>query len=502
MLRAHRLSAVRIYLLILSIVLLTLSVDAFAERADLPRAGVSVPIEQRSSKPRTSRRKSSPVRPTKCAAVARVSKQRKARKTCAVKKARAKGSKPSIASTRWSSVRAISPVEESSPPAELAVPVEPAPLAEPAGPIAPADPKPLAEPTPPVEPVTPVEPAMPSEPIEPVEPSPPVEPAAPVESTPPVEPGAPVESAGPFRFFSPASFWNVALSSDALLDSSSAAVMGAFDGEIAAEEDAKSGPWINATYYSVPVYTVPADQPTVRVALVNTSVPALQSAWSAVPLPSNAQPAAGGDGHLVVWQPSTDRLWEFWQLQHRRDHWSASWGGAMRRVSFNSGVYGPRAWSGAKSYWGASGSSLSIVGGLITLEDLERGQINHALAMAVPNVRAGVYASPAERTDGESAEPLSLPEGAHLRLDPNLDLATLHLPRLTLIIAEAAQRYGIVVRDKGAEVAFYAQDPIPTGTEPYTGPRGYFEGKSPRYLLESFPWSHLQLLKMELHSIS
>ena len=104
--------------------------------------------------------------------------------------------------------------------------------------------------------------------------------------------------------------------------------------------------------------------------------------------------------------------------------------------------------------WGASATSLSIAGGLITLEDLEKGQINHALAIAIPNARGGVYASPAQRTDGYSTEPLSLPEGAHLRLDPNLDLASLHLPRLTLMIAEAAQRYGIVVRDSAANVAF------------------------------------------------
>jgi hypothetical protein len=95
-----------------------------------------------------------------------------------------------------------------------------------------------------------------------------------------------------------------------------------------------------------------------------------------------------------------------------------------------------------------------------------------------------------------------LPEGAHLRLDPNLDLTTLHLPRLTLMMAEAAQRYGIVVRDRAANVTFYAQDPTPTGTNPYTGAQGYFEGKSPKQLLRSFPWSHLQLLKMDLHSSS
>ena len=122
--------------------------------------------------------------------------------------------------------------------------------------------------------------------------------------------------------------------------------------------------------------------------------------------------------------------------------------------------------------------------------------------MAIPQVRSGVYASPAQRTDGSSIDPLSLPEGAHLRLDPSLDLAALHLPPLTLELAEAAQRYGIIVRDHAEIVVFYGQDPTPTGTNPYTGPSGYFDGAQPGQLIADFPWKHLQLLKMELHSNS
>ncbi len=278
----------------------------------------------------------------------------------------------------------------------------------------------------------------------------------------------------------------------------SAQFVSALESEIAAETQTERGPWINTTSYSVPVYTVPANQPTVEVRLAKHE-PALQSAWAAVPLPPNAQPATGTDAILVVWQPSTDRLWEFWRLVHGASGWQASWGGAMRHVSSNPGVYGPGAWPGAKPGWGVSASSLSIVGGLISLEDLERGEIDHALAIALPNRRAGVYASPARRSDGRSRDPLSLPAGAQLRLEPGLDLAALHLPRLTLMIAEAAQRYGIFVTDGSTIVSFYAQDPISTGTEPYAGPTGYFEGKPPSQLLASFPWSHLQVLEMELH---
>jgi hypothetical protein len=226
----------------------------------------------------------------------------------------------------------------------------------------------------------------------------------------------------------------------------------------------------------------------------------LQSAWSVVPLPPSAHPASGTDAVLVVWQPSTDQLWEFERLVHDSDGWRAVWGGAMQNVSSNTGVYAANAWSGAQSWWGASASSLSLAGGLISLEDLEMGQIDHALAMAIPNVSKGVYASPAQRDDGRSTDQLSLPEGAHLRLNPNLDLATLHLPPVTLMIAQAAQRYGIFVRDKGANVQLFAQDPTPTGTNPYAGRGGYFEGKSPAQLLAAFPWSELELLKMELHA--
>jgi hypothetical protein len=307
-------------------------------------------------------------------------------------------------------------------------------------------------------------------------------------------------SSAPFRFFSPTSFWNEPVPADAPVDPSSAAVVGAFDEEIAAEEQAKDGPWINTTSYSVPVYTVPAGQPEVSVELVGSPDAALSSAWHAVPLPPTATPAVGTDGNLFVWQPSTDRLWEFWGLVHEAGGWHASWGGAMQNVSSDRGVYGPEVWAGAQSWWGVSASSLSLVGGLISLEDLQLGQINHALEMSVPAVRGGVYASPAQRTDGKSTNPVSLPEGAHLRLNPSLNLAALHLPRLTLMLAEAAQRYGIFITDGSTVAVFDAQDPTPTGTNPYTGPGGYFEGKSPNQLLASFPWSQLQLLKMELHN--
>jgi hypothetical protein len=296
------------------------------------------------------------------------------------------------------------------------------------------------------------------------------------------------EAEAPFRFFAPDSPWNQQLPSAAPLDPASAEFTGALYREVKRELGADQGPSISTTSNSVPVYTVPAAQPTVPVQLLSSfAVPALSNAWSAVPLPPAAEPAPGKDRHLVVWQPSTDRLWEFWHLVKSTGGWQAGWGGAMQNASSSSGAYGPGAWPGANGSWGGSASSLSIAGGLITLEDLRKGEINHALAVGLPQVRAGEYAAPAERTDGSSANPMALPEGAHLRLDPNLELWKLHLPPLTLMIARAAKHYGIFVRDVAGNVNFYAQDPVTTAGNPLRRPERVLRRHLPSATAVRFP---------------
>ena len=301
------------------------------------------------------------------------------------------------------------------------------------------------------------------------------------------------------RFFSTTSFWNTQTPREAPLDPESELLVGALAAEVERELSVRYGPGISTTRYAVPIYTVPAEQPAVRVELTTTNAPALQAAFEQVPLPPEARPSGGTDANLVVWQPATDRLWEFWRFARGPEGPQAAWGGAMQDVSSGPGVYGPGVWPGSQPWWGSSASSLSIAGGLITLEEMRRGRIDHALAAAVPGIRAGVYAWPARRSDGESHDPRALPEGAHLRLDPDLDLRTLPMPRVTRMIAEAAQRYGIYVRDGASAVHFFAEDPVTTGDNPYTGPNGYFEGRYPGELLEAFPWERLQVLEMELH---
>jgi len=308
-------------------------------------------------------------------------------------------------------------------------------------------------------------------------------------------------AAVPIRtLFSSTSFWNRRLAPDEALDPNSASLVEALSAEAQRERAAKIGPWIGSGSGSTPVYRVPADQPRVRVHLTKLTSPgarALRRAFRSVPIPDDAKPAPGQDGHLTVWQPSTDRLWEFFHARREGGEWHADWGGAIRRVSRSAGYYTARAWPGATPAWGATASSLPIIGGTVLLDELRRGTIKHALAINLPAPRSGVFSWPAQRTDGTGPRS-ALPEGARLRLDPTVNVDDLSLTKLGRMIARAAQRYGMVVRDQtGHGISLWVEvaSDSQRASHAYTRLLG---AKSPGDILATFPWDRLQVLKMHL----
>jgi hypothetical protein len=137
------------------------------------------------------------------------------------------------------------------------------------------------------------------------------------------------------------------------------------------------------------------------------------------------------------------------------------------------------------------------VPGLITPEELRRGRIEHVVSLAIPNpLHRSWWSWPAQRSDGDSLDPLDVPEGARFRLPPDLDIAKLRLPRAAAVIARAVQKYGMVVSDRSEVVHFYALDPLNLGADPYPA---LFGGQRPDQLLKRFPWSRLQALRSEMN---
>jgi hypothetical protein len=298
--------------------------------------------------------------------------------------------------------------------------------------------------------------------------------------------------------FSPKSPWNTPVRRRARIDPRSKARVAALAASIEASTARKRPAVINASSYSTPLYVVGSNTRKVPVTLDRPNATGLRRVLrQGVPIPAKAIESRGTDGHLTVYQPSTDTLWELWQAVRKRDGWHASWGGAMRRVSRNPGIYSPEAWPAASSsegwYWGSTASSLPISAGLITGDDLRARRIDHALAAAVPQACARVFVWPAQRTDGTSTDENCMPEGTRLRLDPAVDVDKLDISPVARVIARAAQRYGIIVRDvTHSNFAFFAEDPRTAGSSVYRsrGPVGGITWKS----LAGFPWNRLQAI--------
>lgn len=305
----------------------------------------------------------------------------------------------------------------------------------------------------------------------------------------------PAEAPGCARFFNPRSVWNRRLPADAEPDRRSETLVAELRRQVEDGYAKRFPPTINTARYSTPVYTVPAGQRRVPVELTRGQDygAALGKVLAAgVPIPDRAVPAAGGDAHLVVWQPATDTMWELWTARRENGRWRAGWGGRMEKVSANPGYF--------RDPWGvhpgATASSLPLAGGLVTLRDLARGRIDHALGMAIPSTRSAVWSRPAQRTDGPARRTDAVPMGARFRLDPAVDVEALEGPPLTRMLARAAQEYGIYVRDTSPVVTLYGEDPTPTGQNPWARALA----PSPSAVLRAFPWDRLALMPMDLRT--
>jgi hypothetical protein len=136
---------------------------------------------------------------------------------------------------------------------------------------------------------------------------------------------------------------------------------------------------------------------------------------------------------------------------------------------------------------------MSMIAGVITRADAQSGHIDHAVAFAIPDTAKGKRVWPAQRTDGASTDAYALPEGARLRLDPKLDLSKLTMTPLVRMIAEAAQKYGMVIRDRTYSTnVFVTEEPHAGETNPF---KPLLDGQSPSDALKAFPWTHLQMLQ-------
>jgi hypothetical protein len=283
---------------------------------------------------------------------------------------------------------------------------------------------------------------------------------------------------------------------------------------------------LNTANWSAPLYVVPANQPLVPVQSNGCSnQPNLVSLVvnragqpAGVPVPPDAHgsgetntPDSDTDQEIQIYQPSTDQEWEFWRFaKSSSGAWQACVGGVITSVSQSSGIFA--------SGTGSTATGLPLLGGVVRIEELQAGQINHVMNLSIedPLSKATLPANvsgatnglswPANRGDGGETDSLAIPEGQRFRLNPSLDVNSLSLSPVAKTIAIAAQKYGFVVDDVSSGVSIRLGDPTVYTTagltNPYTtgsGVGGVNNGNSGLFgagagNMQNFPWDQLQAL--------
>jgi hypothetical protein len=268
-------------------------------------------------------------------------------------------------------------------------------------------------------------------------------------------------SAALWRPFADTSVWNTPIAPSATVDPNSATLITDFS-TIAGQTEF----WINIQDYSVPVYWIDAaiaPVVTVMAALGGTGFRMGAADDGAVagtgpaPIPTGAMPAAGTDQHLAIVDRSARMEWAFWDADDSSGSWTA--GEASTQDLSGDGVRPPERnnpwWAGH----GPRACGFGLIAGLITVEEIREGTINHALVIAYPHIRSSTYTPPASSAQGTTTDAIrtrGILCGGRVQLDPTLDLSTLNLSPSGLTIARALQVYGAFVGDYSGSVSLYA----------------------------------------------
>jgi hypothetical protein len=271
--------------------------------------------------------------------------------------------------------------------------------------------------------------------------------------------GIHLETWRPFSLDSP---WNTPIGPDPALAPDNAALVADW---------ASSSPYgphldVNIAGYSIPLYEADALTPT-----YNVRADIGGSGWigrdghdtvGVMPIPDGALPDPNDDHHLLVVDRHRMIEWGCWAMQRERRFWHA---GLCATADLNG--TGVRPIVNGNPTWytshGARACGFPLVAGLIRVDEIKVGRINHALVVAYPHIRAGWYTPPASTAqagsgDGDGARPdRGIPCGGRIQFDPSIDLDALNLTRSGRVIMRALQEYGAYVGDYSGALSLYAE---------------------------------------------
>ena len=195
--------------------------------------------------------------------------------------------------------------------------------------------------------------------------------------------------------------------------------------------------------YGIPFVVVPPSQPTVPILYDPYGD---ESDPGPFPIPIDAPIEGGGgssgDRHVVVVRSGTCELFELYRAFRSGGGWTAASGA---RFDLSSNELRPLGWTSADA------AGLPILPGLVRYDEVAAGEIHHAIRVTFSRTQRG-YILPATHFASSRTDPTLPPMGLRLRLKASFDVAA--LTGQARVIAEAMQRYGLIVADNGSNWYF------------------------------------------------
>jgi len=330
--------------------------------------------------------------------------------------------------------------------------------------------------------------------------------------------------------FAPNSFINQPLPADVPIDPTSDAVVAT----LAAHSKPTS---LNYQNWSCRLYIVGPNVPTQKVFFDKEEPEAAKVAMlEAVPIPPAFKApgpwlAAGGtdgDHHVAIWQPSTNRYWDFWKMRHLPEDgpntglpnlsaefkeqrgWHCKEAGFCENVSTNPGYFDTSSRAGVteSKAWGGSASGNFLGALLITADEARAGYIPHALRFQVTEgYERNSHRWPAHKHDSTdtTSDPAALQLGSCFTFPSSMTFTSIEDP-VAKAIAVAIRDYGMYATEKGGNGAFKCQcESTREGSETYgkdgwKGPENKVGGAGaalrtePSLFLAEIDWSKLRLV--------
>lgn len=183
-----------------------------------------------------------------------------------------------------------------------------------------------------------------------------------------------------------------------------------------------------------------------------------------VPLPDDVLPAGSTSAqtnYTTLVDPVRNLAWDTRQLgRDENGNWFAGFG---TRVDLaGTGVSPPWMKSERSDLSaGARPSGAPLLAGLIRVDEVKAGHIDHALAFAYPLAQTGKFVPPASTAlvaaDKAGERPTGLPMGARIQLNPAYDIDNTLLSPGAKVVARALQEYGAILVDEAGATVLFAE---------------------------------------------